>query len=1422
MTSDQFAPEESPEELSEPIAPNVLDLAQTAKTDAPFPIVAIAASAGGLEAFTQLISNLPTDTGMAFVLIQHLDPTHKSLLTEILGRTTEMPVSEVVEGMVVEPNQVYIIPPNTKMLLSEGRLHLSPREKLQGKYMPGDAFFASLAADRGNKAIAVVLSGSDGDGALGLTAIKAAGGVTFAQCEATAKFESMPNTAVETGNIDFVLPPQAIALELAVLSRSPFLAQPQSPQLIPDASEPGDALETIFALLLRATGVDFTHYKPNTIDRRMQRRMLLYKIERLEDYAQYLQNHPEEVQALYEEILIHVTSFFRDPEAFQALKEQVFPTITQSKSAEAPVRIWVAGCSTGEEVYSIAICLLEFLSEQTTTPPIQIFATDISERAIGRARSGIYIESQMVDVSSERRQRFFVLLEDGSYRISKAIRELCVFARQNLGSDPPFSNLDLISCRNVLIYLAEPLQKRVMPIFHYSLNSEGFLMLGTSESIGNSANLFTLVDQRSKIYAKKLITTNPIFSFTTSSYPVVKKGVEPRPLAGISQSTPVNPRNRFNLQREIDQLILNRYAPIGVVVNDQMEILQLRGDTAPYLSLASGAPNLNLLAMVNGSLSVDLRTAIFQAQTQNISVRQTGIQVESGDPGGICEAARPRVVNLEVIPVQSAIVELRYFLVLFEEASLPVQNLNPIPAEGGEIGDLDRENIRLRQALAAAELEKMTTQAYLQSMIQEQEHLNQDLRVANEEVLSSNEELQSTNEELQTAKEEIQSSNEELTTTNEELRSLNLELHQVNNDLVNFLASINIPVLVLDNDLQIRRFTPLGQQLFNLITTDVGRPFSDIRSSLEVPDLEAMILKVIETLQTKEEEVQTQTGYWYRLRIRPYRTTENQINGVVIVLIDIDALKKSAATIESARNYAETIVETVPTPLVVLDTDLRVNTANRSFYDTFQVSEAETEQSSLFALGNGQWNIPQLRSSLTDLLANQVQIQDLEMEHYFEQIGQKTMLLNACKLRRDDSLMLLLSIEDITDRKQYEIERSQLLTQEQSARQQAETANQAKDEFLSNLSHELRNPLNSMLGWTKLLSTRTLDETAEARALEVIEQSAKAQSQLIEDLLDTSRIVSGKLRVVTCPIDLVEVVQSAIGIVQPSAQAKNIQIISSLNPVSILGDSDRLQQVLWNLLSNAIKFTPSGGQVNITLEALPAYAEIRVSDTGKGIQADLLPYIFDRFRQGDSSSTKASQGLGLGLSIVRQLVELHGGTVQAESLGEGQGTTMTVQLPLQSVLQEPTPPSDPKPTELEAPADDSSDNVPSLDGLHILVVDDQADTREMFQFVLEIYGAKVRAVASARAAIAAISENPNYDVLISDIGMPGENGYFLIKQVRSLSAEAGGQIPAVALTGYAGEQERQLAIEAGFQAHLAKPVEPVQLAQIVATLTGRA
>jgi two-component system CheB/CheR fusion protein len=679
--------------------------------------------------------------------------------------------------------------------------------------------------------------------------------------------------------------------------------------------------------------------------------------------------------------------------------------------------------------------------------------------------------------------------------------------------------------------------------------------------------------------------------------------------------------------------------------------------------MAPGTPDLNLLTMARAGLLVELRTAIYQAQMQNQSVRKEGVSIEAG--------GRSTIVNIEVRQFQPHTVAAGYFWVVFEEVLPTADHFCTLNSESCTKCDLEPENARLREELATANQARTVAQSHLESLIHEQKNLNEDLKIANEEILSSNEELQSTNEELETAKEEIQAANEELSTTNEELRSRYFEQSQLNNDLTNLLASIQIPVLMLAQDLKIRRFTPTAKKIFNLIPTDIGRPFSDIRSTLDVSELEPMILEVIDTLNSKEQAVQTLSGYWYNLRIHPYRTTENVIDGVVIILLDIDGLKRSARTLEEARNYAEAIVEAVPTPLVALNVDWQVKKANRSFYETFQVSSSETANISLFELKKRQWNIPILRQVLEDVRVSDVQLINFELEHLFEQIGQKTLLLNACKVERENQVpMILLSIEDITDRKQFETERSQLLEQEQLARQEAEKANRVKDEFLANLSHELRNPLTPILAWAQMLRSGKLKEAETHRALEVIERSARAQAQLIEDLLDISRITNGKLQLSICAIDLQVVVQGALEGVQLSATAKNIEIVSHLNSTTVLGDMDRLQQVVWNLLSNAIKFTPAGGRVEIVMRAIDNHAEVRVSDTGKGIAPELLPYIFDRFRQGDSSPTKTDQGLGLGLSIVYHLVELHGGTVQAESPGQGQGATITVRLPLLPSPQE--------------------------------------------------------------------------------------------------------------------------------------------------------
>lgn len=1377
-----------------------------------FPIVGIGASAGGLEAFSELLSHLPIDTGMGFVLIQHLSPHHISMLSQILGRTTEMPVSEVQDGMTVAPNHVYVIPPNAVMSISQGVLKLTPREPTRSPSMTVDTFFFSLAKDRLSKAIGVVLWGGDADGAKGLENIKAAGGITFAQCQESAQVTSMPNTAVASGNVDFILTPQQIAEELARISLHPYVKQPTPVKPTEVIPENGDALSNIFRLLRSAKGVDFTHYKPNTLKRRILRRMILYKLERLEDYAAYLQNNPAELNALYQDVLITVTNFFRDPEAFEVLKTKVFPNLTKNRKPDSPIRVWVAGCSTGEEAYSIAICFLEFLADGGINLPIQIFATDVNEVVIEKARSGIYKTSQIADVSADRLHRFFVKVE-GGYQISKPVRELCIFAKHNLMSDPPFSRLDIITCRNVLIYFTSTVQKKLLPIFHYGLKPTGFLMLGTSETVGEFSHLFGLIDKKYKIYARKIAPTNLGIELIPAKYP-----------SDYFNLNPVVRDENWNnqeIQKEADRIVLNQYAPVGVIINNELEIIQFRGQTSPYLQPAPGRPSFNLLKMAKEELRLDLRTAIHQSRQQKIPVSKDGLPIRENDV--------LRQVKIDVIPFQSDGGTEDYFLVLFQDT--PQAVVRDVPQQtttkrsGSNIKSARLKQSNEQQEISRLKNELATTKEYLQSIIEEQQSTNQDLRAANEEILSSNEELQSTNEELETAKEEIQATNEELNTINDELQRRHIESTQVSNDLQNLLSSINLPILMLGGDLRIRRFTPVAQGIFNLIPTDVGRPMSDINHTLLLPDLEQQILDVISNLNYKTQEVQDQEGHWYDLRIRPYRTIDNKIDGAVVILVDIDALKHTTEQLRASRDYVQAIVDTMRESLVVLNINLRVISANQFFYETFEVEPEETEQRLIYEIGNGQWNIPQLRSLLEDILPHQSQFHGLEVEHNFQHIGRKIMRLNARRMTIEDNReMILLVIEDITQHKQFEGERTQLLAQEQSARNAAEAANRAKDEFLSILSHELRNPLNSLIGWANVLRTQELDEATIHQGLEALERCAQAQAHLINDLLDISRISSGMLRLDAQALELVPIIEAAIEVVRLSAEAKNIQIESTLDTSSrtILGDATRIQQIIWNLLSNAIKFTPSGGTVAITLNYTDFHAQIQVSDTGQGISGDFLPYIFERFRQADGSRTRSNSGLGLGLSIVRHLVELHGGTIEVESPGVGQGATFTISLPLQTQAQPRIEPIVPQPIVSTQEPELPTEEIPSLEGLRVLVVEDEADIRQLFKLVLEDYGAQVIEAGSVAEALSKLTENPGgYDVMLSDIGLPQEDGYALIAQVRQLSAEAGGQIPAAALTAYAGYTEEERAIAAGFQMHLAKPIEPLELLSAVATLAGR-
>jgi two-component system CheB/CheR fusion protein len=1270
----------------------------------PVPIVGIGASAGGLEAFRLLLGALPTDSGMAYVLVQHLDPRHDSILASLLAQATAMPVSEVRGDTPVEADHVYVIPPSQDLGILDGVLKLVPRSPT-GPHMPIDYFLRTLARMQGSQGIGVVLSGTATDGTLGLKAIKAEGGIAFAQDPGSAEFDGMPRSAIGAGCVDFVLPPAGIARELARLGRHPYMIAggrgvPSGAGTAPPGGlEDQDSLQEVFALLKARSGADFSAYKKTTLRRRIARRMVVNRIDTLADYARRLEGDPSEVHALYQDCLISVTSFFRDPAVFEALSEQVLPLLFKDRAPDAPIRVWVPGCATGEEVYSIAICLLERAGELASNPSLQVFATDLSETTLERARAGLYPASIAHDVSPERLQRFFTKV-GGHYQISKAVREMCVFARHDLGADPPFSRMDLISCRNVLIYMEPRLQERVFATFHYALNPGGFLVLGTAEGVGASAAFLEPLDEKHRIYSRRRTAAPPRLPILAGA----RRADAPAPLAALTPRAAVP----TGIPAEADQILLARYAPASVVVDDGLDILEFRGDTHPFLEHGRGQASLNLIRMARKGLLLELRHVIQEARRKDAPARKEGVHLR--DRGQV------REVNLEVLPLKGA--AERCLLVVFE--TVPPRRA-PRAAPAGSGAAVNREGVRLRQELAQAAQD-------LQTVTEEHDAALEELQASNEEAVSSNEELQSVNEELQTAKEEVQSTNEELVTLNRELQDRNLQLGQAN-----------------------------------------------------------------------------------------------------------DALQGSREEIQRALDYANAIVATVREPLLIMDGDLRVEKANQSYYDTFVVRPEDTEGRLLYELGQGQWDFPSLRTALGEVLPTDSSFEDFEVDRVFPAIGQRTMVLNARRLRneRGGSERILLAIEDRTELKRAEQARDALLILEQSARERAEAADHLKDEFVATVSHELRGPLTAMVGWMHILSSgdAKLDVPTLTSGLAALNRGIKAQSRLIADLLDHSRIVTGKVQMSRRLVDLATIAEAAVEGLRAAAQAKDIALETWRDPRAavVLGDPDRLQQVLWNLVSNAVKFTPRGGRVQVWTGRVGTSIHVRVTDTGQGIHADFLPHVFERFRQAESSARRTQPGLGLGLAIVRQLVELHGGTVQAQSAGEGKGATFTIILPVPAVLVQPT-----RVQEEEEDAEERADRglagpvEPAPDpartllaGLSVLVVEDDADSRESLVRILEQYGARVTGAASAREAIEAL-EAAVPDVLVSDIAMAGEDGYDLIREVRRLPAAEGGSLPALAVTAYGGESDRLLALSAGFQSHVAKPVAPAELVTEIARLASRA
>lgn len=1232
----------------------------TQSSDGVVRVVGIGASAGGLEAFLDLVSAVPADTGLAFVLVQHLHPHHSSMLVDILAGNTIMPVQEVTDGMHIEHNQVYVIPPDAEMTIRRSELHLVPRTPAV-PHRPLDSFFRSLAEDRGRDAIGVVLSGNDADGALGLKAIHDAGGTTFAQTPESAKFDVMPRAAAAAA--DLVLPAAEIAGQLASIARRDGHAadpQPASPDLTD--------FDRILQLLRVRHAIDFEHFKRGTIERRIQRRVQLGNHGSARAYAESLEKDPDAVEILYHDLLIGVTSFFREPERFEALKSVVFPAILKDRRAENGVRIWVAGCSTGEEVYSLGMTLLEFLDGHVDAPRISIYGTDINEKALARARTALYSTRAVGGVTPERLARFFTPAP-GGYKVAKPLRELCVFAAHDVTRDPPYSKIDLVTCCNVLIYFDVEMQRRAVGLLQYALAPGGFLMLGSSENLRGSTNQLTPVSARPSIYRKP-----PMPNALPAAVPMATVSI------AAPSSTPAARFARSREREEDDTFLARRLAPSGVLINEEMEIVRIRGDISPFIALEPGDASLNLFSLIrHQEVLAVLRPAVRQALRERTAVSQPEILVMDGK-------LRHRVA-FEVIPDESALAGHERCWIVFHGAAAPA----PRKGEARKRTEIDT----LRHALAAA--------------VADREQLADEAAAAAEEAQSSDEELRSANEELETAKEELQSANEELSTLNDELRIRNTDLVRMNDDIENLLGAVEVPILFIGTDLQVRRFNRTAGLLFSLRGDAIGRPLSEARSTLDIVQLEKLAAEVMKTTDAVDVEIQDSAGDWRLLRIRPYRTSEGTIDGAIVAIVDINELKRAVLRAEEATRSAtmlskagtllassldyETTLESVArlstaafadwcaVDLVNEDGSIRhltVSHANPVLRDlVLQFQQAAFKEPER---GPGAPQALRLRKSvlLTDIA--EWKLTGVQPE------AKITQLIGALGVRSLISVPLIVRDKVLgtttfsSSRRRYELVDLQL-AEELSQRaavaidtamlfREAESANRYKDAFLGTVAHELRTPLTSIVGWVQLAK---IDAAMAQQALVQVGESASLLRLFIEDLLDITRIRQQKLKVNMAVIDLADILRSSAAIVAPSAKERGVEVTLHLDvdSVAVRGDRVRLLQVIWNLLSNAIKFTPPGGAIHLRLERDVDQVRLMVADSGVGIHADFLPHVFELYRQSETAAGNLP-GLGIGLSIASHIVQLHGGTIRAESEGEGRGATFTVTLPLEMTDELPT------------------------------------------------------------------------------------------------------------------------------------------------------
>jgi two-component system CheB/CheR fusion protein len=1451
-----------------------------------FPIVGLGASAGGIEALERFFAQVPLDLGVAFLVVLHLGPDTTSHATEILARVAKVPVQEAEDGDVVEPDHVYVITPNTVLGISNGRLDV--KRPADPRRQPVDALFRALAEDQGDAAVGVVLSGTGSDGAAGLKAIKDHGGMAIAQLPEEAGHPGMPRSAVALGFVDWILPVEEIPARLAEYAkRRQSLDSPRGPFGL-RAEDAMQAFRTIAALILRATGHDFSQYKQSTMFRRIQRRVQVTQSESLAAYVDFLRHDPEEITLLFNDLLINVTCFFRDPPVFEALAGGHLASLLASRGGGRQVRVWVPGCSSGEEAYTIAMLMREAMSGLDAPPSVKIFATDIDDQALDLARQGLYPESIAEDVSPARLERFFHK-QRGGYQVQKDIREMCVFSTHNVISDPPFSRLDLISCRNLLIYLETELQKKLVPLFHYALVTGGHLLLGPSENLAGHPDLFLAVDKQRRLFERKEATISPLLIF-----PLLGASRVARLGSDLSALRP--PTREQNVTRSFERVLLDEYAPAAVIVNPRCEIVYVSGRTGRYLELPSGATSTNVVDMAHPNLRPDLHAALHKAIRLRQPVLHEAVVYEAT---GVA-----RRLNLVVRPMFEGGAESELFMLIFEEITTSF-----------DTEKVGIDHLSTTRSHLAADLEKelRSTREHLQAT-------NEELQSANEEMLSTNEELQSTNEELQTSKEELQSINEELQTVNLELTRNVEELDGTNNDLQNLFASTHIATMFLGADLRIKKFSPATTEVFRVIDSDIGRPVTDIAATFTDAELITDVRAVLSSLVPREQKVYRGEGdRWYIRRVQPYRSVNNVIDGVVITFVDITELQRAqdriaglAAIVESSQDaivgfsiggriqswnvgaermygyaaadvtgrpfaqlfppdrgealdadYARVargehvVVEEISSmrkdgvlvPILltlspVYDSAGRVIAVASIAHDLTRIKDTERElrrgeerlRLALESTTLGTWEFDPTSGAMSwsdrarvlwgfapdapitydsvllhVLEADQARL-DETLRRALEPAGPGEYEVEIQVLAADGStrwvgawgraffaesggfrraVRLIGTLLDITERRRTE--------------EALKAADRHKNDFLAVLGHELRNPLTPIRNAVHVLRRLGTADAVKGRAHEMIERQLHHMTRLIDDLLDISRVSSGKVVLRREHLDLVDLVRCVIEDERSDAEAGRLSLEANLptQPLWILGDATRLAQSVSNLLINAVKFTSPGGRILIDLitEADGA-ATIRVGDTGMGVEPELMDRLFQPFMQADRSIDRSRGGLGLGLSLVKSFVELHGGQVEVHSDGAGHGSVFSIHLP----VEQQAAPSQPTPVVPSGPR-------------RILVIEDNIDAAESMQIMLELSGHTV-AVAWSGPEGLTLARTFLPELVLCDIGLPGQlDGYDVARALVADPTLAGAR--RVAISGYGQEEDRQRAREAGFEEHLVKPVDPDALVHLIDRLFSR-